>query len=348
MAKICIIVPVYNVEKYLNRCIDSILAQTFADFELVLVDDGSPDNCGKICDEYAKKDSRVVVIHKQNGGPSDARNKGIDWAFENSDSQWLTFIDSDDWVHGRYLEILFDAVSKHNVKISSCGYMEVKDRNIKDEKIRNFTVDIDTPDNMMKKGYKYYECNFILAWGRLYEKDLFKDIRYPFGRLHEDMFVIHKLIYKCNRIANIKDVLYYYFKNDAGIMASEVSPKRMEDRLDSHKDAVEFFYKNSYMVSFKQSFADYCYMIRKYNIDFGQKKAYKKILKSHMKYIKKNLNSYYAYLPERSKKYGFKNWIIGQDVRIMKLENFRNDILKLRKERGFIFSILWAIKNYWN
>ena len=105
---ISVIVPVYKVEKYLSRCIDSILAQTYTDFELILVDDGSPDNCGKICDGYAEKDNRVV-IHQGNGGISAARNAGIDWAFENSDSEWIAFIDSDDWVHPLYLECLYNA-----------------------------------------------------------------------------------------------------------------------------------------------------------------------------------------------------------------------------------------------
>lgn len=96
MSEITVVVPVYKVEQYLHRCIDSILVQTYRDFELILIDDGSPDSCGMICDEYAKSDSRIHVIHQENGGLSAARNAGIDWAFANSDSQWLTFIDSDD------------------------------------------------------------------------------------------------------------------------------------------------------------------------------------------------------------------------------------------------------------
>lgn len=119
-----IIVPVYNTEKYLNRCIDSILAQTFMDFELILVDDGSPDNCGAICDENAAKDSRVHVIHQENCGQSAARNAGIDWVFAHSDSKWISLVDSDDWVHPQMLERLYHAVLEHNVKVSICGYEE--------------------------------------------------------------------------------------------------------------------------------------------------------------------------------------------------------------------------------
>ena len=121
---ISIIVPVYKVEKYIHRCVDSILAQTFTDFELILVDDGSPDNCGIICDEYALKDNRIHVIHKENGGLSDARNAGIDWAFENSNSEWITFIDSDDWVHPKCLEALVRAAQIYGTEIAICNYIE--------------------------------------------------------------------------------------------------------------------------------------------------------------------------------------------------------------------------------
>ena len=121
MPAISVIVPVYKVEKYIHRCVRSILGQTYADFELILVDDGSPDNCGVICDEYAAKDSRVVVIHQENGGLSAARNAGIDWVFANSDSQWLSFIDSDDWVHPEYLQRLLDAATYAGTCPLGCG-----------------------------------------------------------------------------------------------------------------------------------------------------------------------------------------------------------------------------------
>ena len=119
MAKISVIVPVYNVEKYIHKCLDSILKQTFTDFELILVDDGSPDNCGNICDEYAKKDNRIFVVHKKNGGLSAARNSGIDWAFQNSDSEFITFIDSDDTIAENYLEKFMNAMD-NNADIVSC------------------------------------------------------------------------------------------------------------------------------------------------------------------------------------------------------------------------------------
>jgi glycosyltransferase involved in cell wall biosynthesis len=123
MPAISVIVPVYKVEKYIHRCVDSILGQTFTDFELILVDDGSPDSCGAICDEYAAKDSRVV-IHQENGGLSAARNAGIEWSFDHSNSGWMTFIDSDDWVHPQYLELLHRACLENGTALRSVSMLQ--------------------------------------------------------------------------------------------------------------------------------------------------------------------------------------------------------------------------------
>ena len=178
---ITIIVPVYKVEPYLRRCVDSILAQTFTDFELILVDDGSPDNCGAICDEYAAQDSRIHVIHQENGGLSAARNAGIDWAFANSDSQWLAFVDSDDWVHPNYLAYLYRAVSEDGTKVSACGYREVLDSN---EIIE--TEDYCSRVLLWEEFLLNHGLKATLAWNKLYSKDLFHELRYPDGKLYED------------------------------------------------------------------------------------------------------------------------------------------------------------------
>ena len=125
MPVISVIVPIYKVEPYLRKCIDSVLAQTFTDFELILVDDGSPDNCGAICDEYAAKDDRIRVIHQENRGLSAARNAGIDWAFAHSDSQWLTFIDSDDIVAPDFLAKMISATEQAHADLCVCDFLSV-------------------------------------------------------------------------------------------------------------------------------------------------------------------------------------------------------------------------------
>ena len=120
--KVSVIVPVYNVEKYIRHCIESIINQEFTDFEVILVNDGSKDASGAICDEYARRDERVHVIHQKNGGLSAARNAGMDWMYANSDSQWIAFADSDDWIHPDFLQRLYSAAKKHDCKISACGF----------------------------------------------------------------------------------------------------------------------------------------------------------------------------------------------------------------------------------
>ena len=146
MPTISIIVPVYKVENYIHRCVDSILGQTYADFELILVDDGSPDNCGAICDDYAAKDSRVVVIHQENGGLSAARNAGIDWVLANSNSQWLTFIDSDDWVNKTYLESLLEVADEEDSLISVCNFLTASKENGADQVGSTGSRKIKVPD----------------------------------------------------------------------------------------------------------------------------------------------------------------------------------------------------------
>ena len=246
MPLISVIVPIYNVEKYLSRCVDSVLTQTFTDFELILVDDGSPDNCGTVCDEYEKKDSRVRVIHKKNGGLSDARNAGIDWVFEHSDSEWITFIDSDDWIHPRCLEALYGAVKETGLSLSVCGFERTKgeapavdEANLKPE-IRN------TEDY-----YKSRYINAVVAWGKLYRKEDFRTLRYPKGKIHEDEFTTYKVLFLYKEIAVVDQPLYAYFRNPDGITKTDWSPKTLvkvealEERLDylkeRHQDALYDF-----------------------------------------------------------------------------------------------------------
>lgn len=235
MPVISVIVPVYKVEQYLHRCVDSILGQTYKDFELILVDDGSPDNCGRICDEYAKQDPRVVVIHQQNGGLSAARNAGIDWAFANSDSQWLFFVDSDDFIHPKTLRSLLDAADKYGTDISIGGFAETSGSPplIKDEELvcalwsaRDFFIQ----ENL----------NATVAWGKLYKKHMFQHIRYPVGRIHEDEFVTYKLLFACEKVTVLPFPLYAYYVNAEGITRQSWYPNRM-DVLDAFRERIRFF-----------------------------------------------------------------------------------------------------------
>ena len=234
MSTVSIIVPVYKVEQYLHRCVDSILAQTFTDFELILVDDGSPDNCPAICDEYAEKDNRVHVIHQENGGLSAARNAGIDWAFANSDSQWINFVDSDDWVHPEYLERLRNAAGNSGL-VSICGYIKTSGEvpSIDEESLK---VSIHDTDDF----YINHNINAVVAWGKLYPKKDFQNIRYPIGKIHEDEFTTYKLLFQKPKVAFIPAPMYCYFQNPTGIMNSPWKPARLSI-IDAYEERLDFF-----------------------------------------------------------------------------------------------------------
>lgn len=212
MPKISVIVPVYKVEKYIKKCVDSILSQTFTDFELFLVDDGSPDNCGKICDEYAEKDNRIIVIHKENGGLSDARNVAIDKA--NGD--YLTFIDSDDYVSDNHLETLYNALIETDSDISMGNITSFSDENYNDD-FYNPTVELRVL-NGQDVFSTIYRPN---AQAKLYKNYLFEDIRYPVGRLYEDTFIWHDILAKTNCIALTGKNTYYYLVRSDSIMHQE-------------------------------------------------------------------------------------------------------------------------------
>lgn len=223
MPSISVIVPVYKVENFLHRCVDSILAQTFQDFELILVDDGSPDRCGAICDGYAKQEARVHVIHQDNGGLSAARNAGIDWAFSNSSSQWLAFVDSDDWVHPDYLRILYETAEYTQCKISACGFFRTAGE--------PFPVEQDSSVSCMDADDYYcgklHEGVTAVAWNKLYHKSLFETLRYPIGKLHEDEFTTYRALYSAEKVGVTPRQLYAYYQNPNGIMRSEWNPRRM-------------------------------------------------------------------------------------------------------------------------
>ncbi len=235
MSKISVVVPVYKVEAYLHRCVDSILSQTHRDFELILVDDGSPDRCGEICEEFAKQDRRIHVIHQENGGLSAARNAGIDRVFSGSDSQWITFIDSDDWVHPQMLERLLEAAVTHQTKISICGYGETSGAGPD-----IIPADLVSTSWTPKDFYMARFINATVAWGKLYHRSCLENKRYPVGKIHEDEFLTYRLLFACEKVAVIPAPLYAYFVNPTGIIRSAWSPKRLH-AWEAYEQQLAFF-----------------------------------------------------------------------------------------------------------
>lgn len=235
MPNISVIVPVYKVEPFLHRCVDSILCQTYSDFDLILVDDGSPDRCGELCEEYAQKDSRVHVIHQKNGGLSAARNSGIDWAFSHSGGQWLAFVDSDDWVHPAFLQTLYAAAEDTGCRISACGFYRTTGERFPPQ--QDFSVRCLSADD--------YYCGEMhdgvtaVAWNKLYHKSLFRSLRYPAGKLHEDEFTTYLALYEAGKIGVTPARLYAYYQNPDGIMRSQWNPRRM-DVLEAFEGQIAF------------------------------------------------------------------------------------------------------------
>lgn len=223
MAQISVIVAVYKMPEFLPRCIEGILNQTFRDLELILVDDGSPDQCGEICDGYAARDPRVHVIHKKNEGVCVARNTGLDWVYGNSDSQWIFFHDNDDWIHPETLERMLHAAQTWNTDISICGYQETSGE---DPQIPEGTL---TPELWTPKAfYIQRHVNATVCWGKLYSRRIFDGKRYPPGKYIEDEFLTYKLLFACERLAVIPAPLYAYFVNPAGISKKAWVPKRLD------------------------------------------------------------------------------------------------------------------------
>lgn len=236
---ISIIVPVYKVEPYLRRCVDSILAQTYTDFELILVDDGSPDNCGAICDEYAAKDSRIRVIHQENGGLSAARNAGLDVAA----GEYITFVDSDDLLLDTYLEMLFDTIHTKGADISVCDIIKFSnDEQLKIESDNQTSVATMSGRDACASIYKMDGIVPVMAWGKLYKRELFDGIRYPVGKIHEDDATTPKLLYNAKSVVLISNQLYLYRQREGSIMSEMFSTKRF-DALYAVNSGIDFLTK---------------------------------------------------------------------------------------------------------
>ena len=229
MPSISVIVPVYKVEAYLDRCVSSILRQSFRDFELILVDDGSPDNCGRLCDQWAEKDSRIHVIHQENGGLSAARNAGLDYVAANSNSSWIAFVDSDDWIHGEYLLLLYKAAAEAGSRISACGFCRTGGEEL-GTAVSGKAVAM-TANEYYCSGTVHGGTTAV-AWNKLYHRSLFRTLRYPVGKLHEDEFATYLAVYEAGTVGVVDDGLYAYFQNDQGIMRAKWNPGRLH-RLEA-------------------------------------------------------------------------------------------------------------------
>lgn len=238
---ISIIVPVYRVEDYLERCVESLRAQTYENLEIILVDDGSPDGCPGLCDGFAKKDNRIRVIHQENRGLSGARNTGIDVAR----GEYLAFVDSDDYVAPDFIRLLYEFLEESGCAISQCRFAYVQGEALPDSDGDAWRIY--RGESLMEQLYGPEEeaTYFVVAWNKLYRWELFRDIRYPEGKIHEDEATTYRLFHQGKKLAFLDRALYGYYVGNAGSITSRFSGKRLQ-WLTAHEERIRFFKENGY------------------------------------------------------------------------------------------------------
>ncbi|MDU4862754.1 MAG: glycosyltransferase [Terrisporobacter othiniensis] len=222
MPKISVVVPIYNTQEYLVRCIESVLNQTFKDIEIILVNDGSTDESGIICNQYSEKYKNVKVIHKLNGGLSDARNEGIKVAT----GDYIGFVDSDDIIEKEMYKVLYSLCIQYNADISTCLFESIE-YGKKSNKTYSNKVSIFTNKEAVKNTYEgtisgYSVCN------KLYKRELLNEIKFPKGRIYEDASILYKLYMNSNRVVYIESALYKYVRREGSITKSMFSDKRFD------------------------------------------------------------------------------------------------------------------------
>ncbi len=324
MPKISIIVPVYNMEKYLERCVNSMLSQTFSSFEIVLINDGSTDMSGNICDRYGKADNRIKVIHQSNRGLSEARNSGIEWVLKNSDSEWITFVDSDDWIHKDYLDTLYMTAINYNTDLAVCDCIKTSDFYFDDDSVADNGVKVFSAEDFWC--FRQYGS----ACAKLYKKNHFNDIRFPKGLLYEDVFVTYRLIFMQKKIVYIEKPLYFYYNRPGSITHSKWNP-RVLSQLDGLKQQMEFFKDNGYKSAYKITINNYILNVKQqFELCQKEKKIYmNEYIKLYFVY-RYSLIKYYKYFPIHKnikiykkvfprvvriyKKYVYiKEWLVGKE-----------------------------------
>ena len=230
---ISVIVPVYNVEKYLNRCVNSIANQTYKNLEIILVDDGATDSSGKLCDQLASQDERIKVIHKMNGGLSDARNVGL----SNANGEYICFIDSDDWIEKNYVQYLYELMLDNSCEIAGCSYRKCEDICKESESAISYESKVYGKEEAMS----LLIDNLIqqVVWNKLYKKSLIEDIAFAKGKYHEDEFWSYQVFARISKYVETSYIGYNYFQRADSIMGEQYSLKRL-DAVEAKSQRQEF------------------------------------------------------------------------------------------------------------
>lgn len=250
---VSVIVPVYNIEEYLDECIESIVLQTYKNLEIVLIDDGSTDLSGKKCDEWKARDKRIMVIHQENKGLSAARNKGI----AISRGEWIVFVDSDDIVSLDYVAYLYMLAKTYKVQIVQCERGDLQGDNERENVIDK---KMSSRDFLLSFFYQ------TTAWGKIYKKILFEKERYPVGKIHEDMAVTYKLVYMAQNIVYTSKILYFVRQRTGSITRKEKFYKERLDILQFYKEQTKFYEERNEKKLVNRAYREYAYaLLENYN-----------------------------------------------------------------------------------
>ncbi len=254
MILLSIIIPVYNTKLYLNDCIERVLSQNYSKFECILIDDGSTDGSSSICDEYELKDSRITVKHLQHQGVSYARNIGLDMA----KGKYIIFIDSDDVIELNMFTILMNQIIENDLDIVECGYNYIFEDGTVEKHFSNNTNLFTGKDVLLNFGCENSEIHHVL-WNKVYKKDLFQNIRFPIGRVHEDAYVIYKLFYYAKNVRLITSCLYNYIKRE-GSITNTYNLNRLVSFMELSDEQIGFFLRNEEQPILNQILKLYYYM----------------------------------------------------------------------------------------
>lgn len=247
---ITVIVPVYQVCQYVGECVESLIHQTYKNLEILLVDDGSTDGSGKLCDEYAGKDARVRIIHQENRGLSGARNTGLDHA----KGEYIAFVDADDLVKNEYIEELYNLILKYKADISACLYERSKTGIFHDQNNGKHREICMTSEELLKCWHGKYKKYETIVCNKLYHKNVLNQqkrmIRFPEGRRHEDVLTSHLLVQNAHKIALTTDIFYLYRVREGSITSEAIKKENAEQNLSAQRERMEFFKNNKYRKSY--------------------------------------------------------------------------------------------------
>ncbi len=236
-ALVSIIIPVYKVEKYIDKCLAAVKSQSYNNLEIMLVDDGTPDRCGEICDDYAKQDSRIRVIHKKNGGLSSARNAALDVC----KGEYVFFLDSDDYIAQNTIELLMSVMERDKSDIACCNFQMVDEEGQFLASPEGYKDDLLTPDKYQRQSYEdRFFVSSIVVWNKLYKRETIGELRFPIGKLHEDEFFSYRAIENAGKISTISDRLHFYLQRGDSIMGAGLTVRNL-DAIEAYLQKAEWY-----------------------------------------------------------------------------------------------------------